>query len=128
MDVKTAFLKGKLTKEVFIKQPEGFVKEGKENLVCWLKQNIYRLKQSPHCWNAAINDHLRTIKFVQTKGGPCFYVSTDGKPIIIAVYVDVILIAWRTDKRIAEVKNAIANWFDIKDIGELHYFLRVKVV
>ena len=30
MDVKTAFLKGKLTKEVFIKQPEGFVKEGRK--------------------------------------------------------------------------------------------------
>ena len=91
MDVKTAFLKGKLTKEVFMKQPEGFVKEGKENLVCRLKQNIYGLKQSPHCWNAALDDHLRTIKFIQTKGDPCLYVSTDGKPIIIAVYVDVIL-------------------------------------
>ena len=37
MDVKTAFLKGELTKEVFIKQPDGFVKEGKDNLVCQLK-------------------------------------------------------------------------------------------
>ena len=49
------------------------------------------------------------MKFVQTKGDPCLYVSTDEEPVIIAVYVDDILVAGRTDKRIAEVKTAIAN-------------------
>ena len=34
MDIKTAFLNGELTEEVFIKQPKGFVEEGKENLIC----------------------------------------------------------------------------------------------
>ena len=54
--------------------------------------------------------------------------STDGEPVIIAVFVDDILIAGRTDERIAEVKSAIANRFDVKDMGNLHYFLGVKVV
>ena len=49
----------------------------------------------------ALDDHLRIMKFVQTKGDPCLYVSTDEEPVIIAVYVDNILIAGRTDKRIA---------------------------
>ena len=69
------------------------------------------------------------MKFVQTKGDPCLYVSTDGaETIIIAVYVDNILIGGKTDKRIAEVKIAIAEWFEVKDMGKLHYFLGVKVV
>ena len=68
------------------------------------------------------------MKFVQTKGDPCLFVSTDGEPVIIAVYVNDILIAGRTDKRIAEVKTAIANRFDVKDMDKLHYFLGVKVV
>ena len=55
--------------------------------------------------------------------------STDGaETIIIAVYVDDILIGGKTDKRIAEVKIAIAEWFEVKDMGGLQYFLEVKVV
>ena len=44
------------------------------------------------------------------------------------MYVDYILIAAKTDKRIAEVKAAITNRFEVKDMGELHYFLGVKIV
>ena len=31
-------------------------------------------------------------------------------------------------KKIQEVKRAIADHFEVKDLGELHYFLAVKVV
>ena len=71
MDVKTAFLNGELHEEVFIQQPKGFIEGGKENLICQLKKNIYGLKQSPRCWNIAIDDHLKKTKFVQTEGDLC---------------------------------------------------------
>ena len=55
--------------------------------------------------------------------------STDGaETVIIAVYIDDILIAGKIDKRIAEEKAAIAAHFEVKDMGDLHYFLGVKVV
>jgi len=38
MDVSTAFLHGELSEEVYMRQPEGFVKNGQENLVCHLKR------------------------------------------------------------------------------------------
>ena len=129
MDVKTAFLNGKLSEEVFMKQPEGFVKEGEKDLVCRLKKSIYGLKQSPRCWNTALDSHLKKMKFVQTKADPCIYVFKDKtETVIIAVYVDDILIAGTSNKKIAEVKAAIANCFEVKDMGEFHYFLGVKIV
>jgi hypothetical protein len=47
MDVKTTFLHSELKEEIFMKQPEGFVVEGREDMVCWLKRSLYGLKQSP---------------------------------------------------------------------------------
>jgi len=46
MDVKTAFLNGELKEDIYMKQPEGYIKKGKEHLVCKLKKSLYGLKQS----------------------------------------------------------------------------------
>ena len=44
MDVKTTFLHGYLEEEIYMKQPEGFIIKGKEELVCRLKKSLYGLK------------------------------------------------------------------------------------
>ncbi|GKE51760.1 zinc finger, CCHC-type containing protein [Tanacetum coccineum] len=44
MDVKTAFLNGDLNKEVYMKQPEGFVMLGNEHKACKLVESLYGLK------------------------------------------------------------------------------------
>ena len=46
MDVKTTFLNGDLSEEVYMSQPEGFKENGKENMVCGLKRSIYGHKQA----------------------------------------------------------------------------------
>ena len=70
VDVTTAFLNGNL-EEVYMAQPEGFVSAGAEHLVCKLKKSIYGLKQSPRCWNTALDKHLKSIGFAQSNCDPC---------------------------------------------------------
>ena len=40
MDITTAFLNGNLKEEVYMKQPEGFLANGQEHLVCRLRKSI----------------------------------------------------------------------------------------
>ena len=47
MDVKSAFLNGKIEEEAYIEQPEGFVLSEKRDYVCKLKKALYGLKQAP---------------------------------------------------------------------------------
>lgn len=44
--------------EVYVKQPDGFVEHDKDTMVCKLKKSIYGLKQSPRCWNYALDISL----------------------------------------------------------------------
>ena len=58
MDVTTAFLNGKLKEEVYMDQPDEFIIQGKESIVCKLKHKLYGLKQAPQCWNFILDEKL----------------------------------------------------------------------
>jgi len=63
LDVKSAFLNGDLQEEIFVEQPEGFVNEGNENKVYFMKKALYGLKQAPRAWNNKVDDHLVHLGF-----------------------------------------------------------------
>ena len=65
MDVKSAFLNGYLEEEVYVEQPQGFVKAGSEDKVLKLKKALYGLKQAPWAWNNRINQYLEENGFVK---------------------------------------------------------------
>ena len=128
VDVHTAFLNGTLEEEVFMKQPTGYVKKGKEHLVCKLRKSIYGLKQSSRCWNTALDAHLQEMGFTQLKSDPCIYVSGGDDPFYIGVYVDDMFLVGKDAARMKSVRQQLSSKFDIKDFGKLSYFLGMSIV
>ncbi|GJV68067.1 retrovirus-related pol polyprotein from transposon TNT 1-94 [Tanacetum coccineum] len=61
MDVKSAFLNGKLKEEVYVKQPPGFKDNEFPNHVC---KALYGLKQAPRAWHETLSTYLTEHKFV----------------------------------------------------------------
>lgn len=128
VDVTTAFLNGTLEDEVYMQQPKGFECLGKEEFVCKLNKSIYGLKQSPRCWNSTLDSYLKELQFTQTASDPCiYYRKTENDMMFIGVYVDDLILAAKSEKQLKQVKESLSNKFDIKDLGELKYFLGMKV-
>jgi hypothetical protein len=59
MDVKTVFLNGNLTEDVYMIQPEGFVDPQNSGIVCMLRKSIYGLKQGSRSWNLCFDEVIR---------------------------------------------------------------------
>ncbi|GKD42305.1 retrovirus-related pol polyprotein from transposon TNT 1-94 [Tanacetum coccineum] len=73
MDVKSAFLNGKLKEEVYVKQPPGFESSEFPDYVCKLDKALYGLKQAPKAWmtkesqfvkNSTPGTYSRNMKFL----------------------------------------------------------------
>ncbi|GJS30127.1 retrovirus-related pol polyprotein from transposon TNT 1-94, partial [Tanacetum coccineum] len=63
MDVKTAFLNGKLKEEVYVSQPERFVDQEYSSHVYKLKKTLYGLKQAPRAWYDMLSSFLISQNF-----------------------------------------------------------------
>ena len=127
VEIATAFLNGEQKEDIFMKQQEGFEIKGKEHMVCTLKRSIYGLKQSSRCWNQATDKHLKKMGFKPSRNDPCIYtLNSGGDVIILAVYVDDIILVGKSTEKIRHIIKEIAKRFDVKDRGKLHHFLGVK--
>lgn len=129
LDVKTAFLYGRLTETIYMKQPPGFEVDGKENDVCLLQRSLYGLKQAPRSWNDRINQTLVELNFERNKADPCLYHQkfTNGDECFLLIYVDDIFITSNSIKRIQEFKTEITRTFEIHDLGEVRCYLGIEI-
>ena len=85
MDVKTAFLNGNLSEDVYLTQPEGFVDPKEARKVCKLKKSIYGLKQASRSWNIRFDEEIKMFGFVKNKEEPCVYMKVSGSVLVILI-------------------------------------------
>lgn len=128
MDVKTTFLNGDLTLEVYMVQPEGFVEIGKEHMVCKLRKSIYGLKQASRQWYLKFDEVVTSFGFVENKFDQCIYMRTSGsKFIFFVLYVDDILLASSDVNLLHETKSFLSAAFEMKDLEEASYVLDIEI-
>ena len=129
MDVKNAFLNGELQEEVYMEQPKGYVHPEFWHYVCRLKKALYGLKQAPRGWTDRMSKFLQSIGFEIKKADHSLYVKKiDCGLVIIVIYVDDLIVTGSNKDEIAHVKKVLGAEFDMKDLGELKYFLGIEVV
>lgn len=128
MDVKTAFLNGDLYEDVYMLQPEGFIENNKEHLVCKLKKSIYGLKQASRQWYIKFDEVVASMGFEENKVDQCIYLKVRGsKFIFLVLYVDDILLASNNLDLLLETKKTLSTSFDMKDLGEASFVLGIEI-
>ena len=126
LDVDSAFLYADLKEDVFMKPPPGM--NLPEGYCLKLLKNLYGLKQAPRNWNKNIVDYIKSIGFKQCILDNCLFVKCVGEEIyLISLYVDDILIAGSNLVEIEKIKQEFTTRYEMKDLGELEYYLGMKV-
>ena len=123
VDINTAFLNGDLEEEIFIEPPPGIVKYKKDE-VCKLHKALYGLKQAPRAWNKSLVQFLSDFGLMQLKSDVCVFVNQE---LIVAIYVDDIIIASKDLNKIVLFKKQLGVRFKTKDLGEVNYVLKIRV-
>jgi hypothetical protein len=128
LDVKSAFLNGRLEEEVYIEQPEGFLVKGKEDHVLKLNKALYGLKQAPRAWNMRIDEFLNKNGYSKCTVEHGIYVkgTSQARLCIICLYVDDLLITGSSQDEMDKLTKLLSSEFDMTNLGSLKYFLGLE--
>lgn len=128
MDVKSAFLNGKLNEEVYVKQPPGFEDPDHPDHVYRLDKALYGLKQAPRAWYDTLSQFLLSIGFTRGKVDNTLFVqTTHGASIYVQIYVDDIIFGSTDDKLCRRFSKLMSEKYNMSMMGDLTYFFGLQV-
>jgi Reverse transcriptase (RNA-dependent DNA polymerase) len=141
VDIDTAFLYGDIDSEVYVEIPGGpftDLPDGK-TMVCHLLKSLYGLKQAPKIWFDTLRTALEEmgLRRLDTEHSVYVLLQRQGKKpqgvfigpdLVIAVYVDDIMMIGRHKPVIQDFKSRLSKKFRIKDMGEATDYLGIEIV
>ncbi|GKA23973.1 putative ribonuclease H-like domain-containing protein [Tanacetum coccineum] len=128
MDVKSAFLYGKIKEEVYVCQPPGFEDPDFPNRVYKVEKALYGLHQAPRAWYETLSTYLLDNGFQRGKIDKTFFIRKDkGDILLVQVYVDDIIFGSTKKSLCIEFEKMMHKKFQISSIGELIFFLGLQV-
>ncbi|GBE82734.1 hypothetical protein SCP_0411190 [Sparassis crispa] len=126
MDVKSAFLNGDLDEEIYMKVPSGFRRSN--SLVWKLNKALYGLKQAGREWYKKIRAEFEALGFTRCHSDhSVFYKNDDGILLIIAIYVDDMLILSDNLTAVTTLKEDLKSRFEMTDLGEARWLLGMEI-
>jgi Reverse transcriptase (RNA-dependent DNA polymerase) len=128
VDVRNAYLYGKLDEKIYIRQPEGFKARGQENKVIHLQHPLYGLKQAGLAWWKELNSSMNELGFKHLMSDAGLFVCKDYKEIIIAiVYVDDAMFFGKNKAQVEFKKKLFMDKWECRDLGEVKEFLYMRI-
>ncbi|GJZ21652.1 putative ribonuclease H-like domain-containing protein [Tanacetum coccineum] len=128
MDVKSAFLYGKIKEEVYVCQPPGFEDPDFPDRVYKVEKALYGLHQAPRAWYETLSTYLLDNRFQRGKIDKTLFIKRDKSDILLVqVYVDDIIFGSTRKKMCTEFEKMMHKKFQMSSIGELTFFLGLQV-
>ncbi|KAD7477708.1 hypothetical protein E3N88_00844 [Mikania micrantha] len=128
MDVKTAFLYGKVKEEIYVCQPPGFEDSQFPDHVYKLDKALYGLHQAPRAWYATLTDHLLANGYTRGAIDQTLFVRKDKDDLILVqIYVDDIIFGSTSSALCKEFKGVMKKKFEMSAMGEMTFFLGLQV-
>jgi hypothetical protein len=127
LDVKTAFLNGKLKEETWLVAPEGLGPTPPGH-ACFLHRALYGLRQSPRVWYETIRADLQSIGFEASPADLGLFVRHGQRETVyIVLYVDDCLIVG--PKNGVELTKAwLCSRYECHDLGDAGTYLGMQIV
>lgn len=127
MDVKSAFLNADLKEEIYMECPEGF--NSNRNVVWRLNKSLYGLKQASREWYECVEKEFTKLGYTRSEADySVFYKRVGDCLIIVAVYVDDMLIFGKDVQVINSLKSELKSIFEMTDLGEAKWILNMEVI
>ncbi|RDX66047.1 hypothetical protein CR513_55232, partial [Mucuna pruriens] len=113
---------------LYMDQPMGFLVKGKKHMVSKLKKSIYGLKKASCQWYLKFNDTIVSFGFKENTVDRRIYLKVSGSQVIFLIlYVDDILITTNDLGFLHETKKFLFSNFEMKDISEASYVIRIEI-
>ncbi|GKD60070.1 putative ribonuclease H-like domain-containing protein [Tanacetum coccineum] len=128
MDVKNAFLYGKIEEEVYVCQPPGFEDPDFPDRVYKVEKALYGLHQALRAWYETLSTYLLENRFQRGQIDKTLFIKRDqGDILIVQVYVDDIIFGSTKKKLCTEFEKMMHKKFQMSSMGELTFFLGLQV-
>ncbi|GKB16934.1 putative ribonuclease H-like domain-containing protein [Tanacetum coccineum] len=129
MDVKSAFLYGKIDEEVYVMQPPGFQDPDFPDKVYKVKKAMYGLHQAPRAWYGTLSKYMLDNGFTRgTIDQTLFIRKHKGEFLLVQVYVDDIIFGSSNEQLCREFEALMHDRFQMSAMGELNFFLGLQVL